>query len=400
MSVLSALVLILLSRSVHPALAAAADLPPAPEISSPEDSTAWRNDPAPFSVSWSLPEGVTDVATALNQMVAYDPTASEGAISSKTFQISEDGVWYLHVRLKNAAGWGATAHVRLALDTVPPAPFELKVSPALITDVPTPTVSYESSDDLSGLWGYEIRVDDGEAFQTAERSYAFGALSPGRHVLRVDAVDHAGNRATASEEITLLPIASPTLSPIFGGIYAGEGGFETGGIAERGTRLTVELRRQSGELIGTALAVPNESGIWNAKFDQKLVEGSYGVSVTAMDFRGAQSLPVRAAFVVSQRPVVVFLGKSLSRWWFDGVVLGLVAFGFLAGWEARNRKKRACGWRVSVARQDLNSAFDQIQEDLVALKQREPDEPIGKRLRQRIRRFRQYILDNTEGRDD
>ncbi|MEI6510787.1 MAG: hypothetical protein WCO25_01960 [Candidatus Uhrbacteria bacterium] len=374
-------------------------------VSAYPDSSAWHGSREPVRAEWSLEAGVTDVATALNQAILFDPTVGEGAIAGKTFQVPSDGIWYLHVRGGNAAGWGATTHVRLAVDTVSPAPFALTIAPAPVTDNPTVSVSYRTEDDLSGLATYEIFVDGELPVRTKEETYSVAGLAVGDHVVHVDAIDLAGNRTSASSALRIVPIPSPTLNPVTTDLYAGEGGLEVGGTAGQGTRLSVSLASRSGEPIGTATVAPGADGSWSARFDEPLKAGDYIVSVAAGDDRGAVSLPVRMELPVASRPLFVFRGTQISKWQFDVAVGILVLLGFLAGWEVRCRQRAAAGWYADIARRDVATAFDEIQADAsdlsvcgkpgkMTIRDMENVAGAGKRLRQRLRRFRQYVMDS------
>ena len=396
-------------------LARATDAAPPPPVAPPaavsvripeySDPAAWQAARVPVRANWDLDVDVTDVATALNQEFAFDPAVGEGVIRDKAITVPADGIWFFHVRCKNAAGWGETARVRLAVDTVSPAPFSLSVRPAAVTDNPTVSVSFGTEDDLSGLAAYEIFVDGNPPVRTMETSYAIAGLSTGDHVVHVDAVDLAGNRTSASSALTIVPIPAPTLNRVAEDLYAGEGDLEVGGLAKQGTQVLVSLTRRSGESVGNAVVAPAADGTWVARFDQPLKAGDYIVSVTAGDDRGATSLPVRMELSVAARPLFSFRGMPVARWQFN-LAVGMILFlGFFAGWEVRCRMKAAAGWYADIARRDVSAAFDEIQADASSLsvcgkpeKMTVRDMEIvagaGKRLRQRLRRFRQYVLDS------
>lgn len=384
-------------------------VPPAPALEIPlyPDPASWYNTLAPFFVRWVLPSDISGVSTELNQIPKFDPKVSEGLFDNKILRVPGDGIWYLHVRFRNNVGWGETASVRLAVDTIPPTAFQTAVDPALVTDVPSPVISFESADQLSGLQGYSIQVDGEQTVKTAETTYALPALAPGNHVVNVNAIDQAGNTTNTSVEITTLPIEAPTVSPITEDAYAGEGGLDVGGTAAQGQRLTVDLRRQSGELVGTSLAVPDQNGVWTARFEQPLKEGDYVVTVTASDERGATSLPVTAALHVIPRPFLTLGGVEISRVWFFSVVFAVLLLGYVFGWEVQKRQKKKRGWHVMIAQRDVGSAFEQIETELESMVERHEGKVLGeqnaqemlmvtRRVLERIRRVKQYILDNIE----
>jgi hypothetical protein len=179
---------------VRPAVAASS--PPAkPVLMIPlyPDPSAWYGDVSRFIVQWDLPRDVTDVATMINQYPTFDPTVSEGLFNNKTFSPLTDGIWYLHVRFKNAAGWGSTTHYRIGIDTVPPLSFEVTSPDGLVTANVAPTIRFETKDQPSGISGYRILVNNVVATTTLATTYTLPPQSPGKQSIVVQAIDRAGN---------------------------------------------------------------------------------------------------------------------------------------------------------------------------------------------------------------
>lgn len=383
--------------------------PAAPALQIPlyPDSTHWYNTISPFLVTWDLPSDISAVATALNQNPEFIPNTSEGLFDNKIFHVSGDGIWYLHIRFKNSMGWGAVAHYRIAIDTLPPTAYQIVVEPGLTTDVPTPLLSYESGDQLSGLLGYTIKVDDSAGVDTTQSTYTLPALLPGQHTLSIDAKDQAGNSTNTSVQITTVPIASPTLSPIAATIYVGEGGLAVGGTSEQGVEIAVELRAESGELVATSTVAPDTNGTWGARFEQPLKQGMYSVTALARDSRGASSLPVFTTFIVTPRPFITFAGVQISQFWFFACILILLAIGYIIGWWIGKKRKEKRGWHMLIAQRDVGSAFDQIQKELELIIERHEQKKLSKldaqemlqivkRLVERVERVKQYIIDHIE----
>lgn len=390
-----------------PTLAELTPAKPKLEIPLYPDTTKWSNALAPFLVRWNLPSDVSGVATALNQVPKFVPQKSEGLFDNKTFRMTKDGVWYLHIRFRNNVGWGETAHVRLAVDTAPPTPFQIDVNPGLVTDMPTPTISFKSSDAAADIQGYVVRLDGVEVAQTTEGSYTFLPLLPGNHLANVAAVDQAGNSTTATIEITTLPITSPTISPITRDVYVGEGRLDVGGTADKAVTLLVQLQQSSGELVGEATVVPDMNGTWVARFDQPLKRGEYVIIVTAKDERGASSLPVTTGLSVKSRPFLIIGGVEISQTWFFFCVVILLLAGMTAGWLLQKQRKEKRGWHLLIARRDLSAAFDQIQKQLKYILDRYKKKNLGsseieemlnivKRLHDRNQEIREYILEHIE----
>ena len=184
--------------------------PPAPQITSTThpDPNRWFSQ-TKGEFSWTLPSGVTATRLLLNHLpqstplVVYSPP-----ISSKSFAEIEPGVWYLHVQFKNKLGWGAIAHYKIQVDIDPPSPFTIEFEGEKDSDNPTPTISYKTSDQLSGMDCYKIRINQEEPIETKDSTYTLAPQTPGDKTVLVQAFDQAGNFATAMEDPVSLPILS------------------------------------------------------------------------------------------------------------------------------------------------------------------------------------------------
>ncbi len=170
-------------------------LPQKPEIQVPlyPDPTSWYNVSSNFIVHISLPSDVTDVATDLNKNPSSNPTKSEGLFDNKTFGALDNGVWYLHVRFKNDVGWGPILHYKISVDTIPPQPFSAVVKEGNNTNVINPTLTFETTDQPSGIAFYRIVIDDKTITSTSLTSFTLPPQDSGSHVVVVEAVDQAGN---------------------------------------------------------------------------------------------------------------------------------------------------------------------------------------------------------------
>lgn len=103
-----------------------------------------------------------------------------------------EGLWYWRVRTADRdGGWGCySAPWTIRIDLSPPEPFEPAAKPSGWT-CSNPQISFVSTDDGSGIAGYEASVDDG-AF-TRQVSPFVPDLADGRHNLTVRAFDLTGN---------------------------------------------------------------------------------------------------------------------------------------------------------------------------------------------------------------
>ncbi len=178
------------------------------------DSAAWYAHVSRFITQWSLPKDVTAVATAVNQQPTFDPTVSEGLFDNKMFNPLDDGIWYLHVRFKNAIGWGPTVHYRIGIDTVPPLNFSITSPDGLTTANVAPTISFATKDQPSGVRDYTILVDGTLATTTALTTYTLPPQAPGKHDVIVQAHDEAGNMTESRATIEILEAPLITIAGI------------------------------------------------------------------------------------------------------------------------------------------------------------------------------------------
>lgn len=340
-------------------------VPDVPKLEVPlyPNPSGWYNVLSTFIVKWNLPSDVSAVATALNQNPKTDPSKSEGLFDNKLFRVTKDGIWYLHVRFRNNVGWSETAHYRIAVDTLPPSTFEVLVPQGAVSDVPNPKLSFSSTDQLSGLREYRMRIDAGEEIQT-ESGQAFQPLPPGEHSVKIFAIDQANNRTEASVDLTIVPIVSPTISAVPRDVFVDEGELTIAGTVMPGAKVLVTLMRVNGETITTTTVAPNENGVWNAHIEHPLQKGQYMVEAVARDGRGALSLPVRTApFTVRARPFLVLAGIEISQVVFFLAIIVLLLGGYVVGWMMSQEQGRKRRNRQVIAQRDLLSAGDQMEKD-------------------------------------
>jgi len=131
-----------------------------------------------------------------------------GALSHEFTNLS-DGVHTVSVKAFDSAGNTATSSVTFTVNTTATdtdVPVVAITSPAdgdLINDTSV-TVTWEGSDNGSGINHYEIRVDNGSWVDVGtEVTYTLANLSDGDHTITVRAVDNSSNEATDSVSITV-----------------------------------------------------------------------------------------------------------------------------------------------------------------------------------------------------
>jgi len=192
--------------------------PSAPAISSPThpDPNKWYSKKDAEFI-WTAPSNATAVRMMYDKYpnttpkVIYSP-----AISEKQLENIKDGIYYFHVQLKNAKGWGEVSHFRFQIDTQPPNPFMIKFIDGNETENPRPTVVFDATDSLSGIGYYKVKIGEGDFFSVAPETvktnpYTLPFQNPGKRNILVQAFDNAENYSVATEEFTIKPLQAPIL---------------------------------------------------------------------------------------------------------------------------------------------------------------------------------------------
>lgn len=178
------------------------DLPELPIITStthPSEDVYSGATTAKFT--WELPLDVSVVRAEVDQSTSTIPKQSyDPAIAEKEFRDFKEGVNYLHLRYKNATGWGPTAHRKFMVDRV--APLEFTVTATVPEKENNVTLAFTTSDELSGLASYEIVLDGGQAkkislAEVKDGKYPLLAVPNGSHSAKIIAYDVGGNKREA-----------------------------------------------------------------------------------------------------------------------------------------------------------------------------------------------------------
>ena len=183
--------------------------PAAPTISSPthSDSEKWYSNKDPKFI-WEVPQDVTGVKLLVDNKPLSIPTIFySGAISEKQVEDLDEGIWYLHVQLRNAFGWGGISHFKFQIDTQSPDSFEIKVKEGKETTSPRPTLFFETADEPSGIDYFEVQIDKGKPTRVEQPEYRLPTLTIGKYLILIKAIDKAGNSTLSTTIISIIPPA-------------------------------------------------------------------------------------------------------------------------------------------------------------------------------------------------
>jgi len=180
------------------------------------DQNKWYNNNSP-TLSWEREEGVTDFSYSIDESFSGVPdNVSEGDHTSVSYADLEDGIWYFHIKAKKGNVWGGITHYILLIDITPPAAFTLAFEPTLRSPVMTsqePTISFITTDGLSGLSHYELKVIDlteglqkeAQFFIEVSSPYKLPSMAAGEYEIRVRAFDLALNWQDSNKKIEVIP---------------------------------------------------------------------------------------------------------------------------------------------------------------------------------------------------
>ncbi len=271
--------------------------------------------------SWKLSPDITSV-----RLLAGKEPTSEGTIvyappiSSKQIANTDDGIWYMHVQLKNSKGWGQPAHYMFRVDTVPPENFSVKEIPSSDSTEPRPSFSLSATDVTSGVKNYSIQIDslapviwedDGTGV------YRAPVLGPGIHTLVSKAFDYAGNFSTASTNFSITGIESPIITSYTEKV-SGNDPLIVHGKGAIGNQVRIIMNKTGSDEVSIIVNTDSAGGFSGSIDGSKLTSGVYKLTAVSIDSRGAESLHSTSKVVL------------VNAGWFESIGVGLTKFFSLA----------------------------------------------------------------------
>jgi len=347
--------------------------PSAPQISSPThpDPNEWyAQKDAKFI--WTIPSGVTGVRLLVGKIPAAIPTVIyTPAINEKEVANLDDGIWYFHVQLRNANGWGEISHFRFQIDIKPPEPFSIKFIDGKETDNPQPTVIFDTTDALSGINYYKIKIGEGDFFNVSEAEvknnpYTLPLQSPGKRTILVQAFDIAGNYSTAVEEFIIKPINPPIITDYPQKLQSREI-LTVKGKSYPDGQVIIWLQKDREEAKGQSVK-SGKDGNFVFISDEKMEDGVYKLWAEAIDSRGARSVPTEK-FTITVEPAKLF---QIGSWTINllAVLVPIISLIIvllliiLYGWHKSSLFKRRARKEIHEAESILHKAFNLLKEDI------------------------------------
>lgn len=342
--------------------------PAAPKVNSTTHPSpdAWYANNTP-QLSWSLPAGTQSTRLLIGKLPQVNPSVNYSpAINSRTLDPLEDGVWYFHVALKNAAGWGGVTHYRLQIDTQQPDYFNLESIVAEDNKSPFRQFKFDATDKTSGIAYYEVQIDSGEVIKWQDDGthiYKTLALGPGKHIMIIRAVDKAGNFLTSVVEFSIEPLEPPTIIEYPKELRTQDILLIKGKTYPK-SQVEIYLQRERYEATSQKTQ-SDELGNFTFVAEDKLPEGSYKMWAEVINDQGARSQSTDK-YTIYVRPLKIVRFGSITVSILSVIIPLLSLLLFLIGimWYGMHKLK-LLRKRVKVeakeAEQVLHSEFDLLK---------------------------------------
>jgi len=346
--------------------------PSAPQISSlthPDPNKWYAKKDAKFT--WSIPSDVTGVRLLVGRIPAAIPTVTYvPAISEKEVTNLGDGIWYFHVQLRNASGWGEVSHFRFQIDTEPPAPFEIKFVDGKETTNPRPTVIFDTTDSLSGIEYYRVKIGESDFFTLSSEivqsnPYTLPLQDLGKRTILVQAFDKAGNYTTAVEEFVILPIETPVITD-YPQTLLPDATLSIKGTSVPEAQVKVYIQKDEKEA-KTEETKSDKEGKWSYIGTNPLEKGTYKVWVEAIDSLGARSEPSEKVIIQVIPPAFIRIGKLAIDYLTTIITLliliSVIVFEIIWSWRKIKQRRRKLRKEITEAERALYQAFKALREE-------------------------------------
>lgn len=179
-------------------------LPRAPALTSathPDQNSWYSNQNA--TIVWQNQSDITGIAVGIDQNQDGNATTEQAPTNTVSANNLADGVWYVHVRVKNSIGWSQTSTYAVHIDTTPPVITNLILPDTDETVQRHPYITFTVTDSPSGIARVIGIINDEPEFSLTplhDNLYELPLQTPGKKHLTITALDKAGNKATTENE--------------------------------------------------------------------------------------------------------------------------------------------------------------------------------------------------------
>jgi hypothetical protein len=272
---------------------------------------------------WTFPDEFNAIRISYDENPEAAPTLFYSTTTSEmSFNNVRDGVYYLHLQVRDKGVWSKVSNFKFLIDTERPENFTITELDKGNTAKTQSEFTFDAKDNLSGLDHFEISIDDSAPeiiTDISNQYYKTAVLPPGKHIIFIKAYDKAGNFVPSS---ALFYINPSTALP---------------GTIQK---IISDIENYSGALLNSAIsAAGNLAGQIN-----KFVNSPLGSIIT-------KAIAAVGLITVILIPLIAFLAStSLADMW-------LLLAGFLLSAFGLKEKNRSWGIVYdSVTKRPLNAA--------------------------------------------
>lgn len=344
-------------------------IPSTPSISSSthENQEKWYNSNT-VKLFWDIPSDIDRARNLLNTVPNSTPTVLyDYSIKEKEFNELEDGIWYFHIQFRNEVGWGNVGHFKIQIDTKSPEPFKINIIKGKDGNTSQPVISFVTTDSLSGIDYYKIRIGENEPFivskEDAEKGeYVLPEQTAGNKVLMIQAFDMAGNYSSAAEEITINFLESPTITE-YQKELTSEEFLNIKGISKYpNSQINIYFEKDK-KIIGIKKIPTDSTGNFNLAYEGNLKKGVYNLTAEVVDINGLKSINNKAITVTVKDPEFIKIEAGLLKIIIPSLALFLIAIVCFV-WYKFNLKKKRIKKEVSEVEIMVRNSFESIKKEL------------------------------------
>ncbi|MCK5027441.1 MAG: hypothetical protein KAS07_03405 [Candidatus Pacebacteria bacterium] len=321
--------------------------------------------------SWNLEDDVEGLRLLFNKEPNSIPTVFYAdPISSKKIENVEEGVWYLHMQINNSVGWGDVAHFKVQTDITDPEYFEIEQIERKDLSDPNPTFIFDAFDVLSGISGYEVRLDGavGDIVKTTNASstktvHQLEKVASGEHTIIVRAIDSAGNSIEDQTSFIVEALPVPKILQYKERVTTGSA-LSIKGEALGDSEVKVFMSKDEGEPIQQGV-LSDAQGSFTYVIEELSEPGEYVFWVQTKNKYGAESdVSEKVTITVSDPGIAVYGGIIVG---YLSIIVPLVGLAVLLlvslwwGWHKfRSYKKRL--------KKEVDEAGDVLHKEFTELK--------------------------------
>jgi len=305
--------------------------------SSHPDQNAWYSQKK-VELGWSA-KSAQGYSFGLNQSATATPDSALTTSTSKSYDITSDGVWYFHIRAKFSSGFGPVTHFKIQVDTAPPDPFNININQEGGITNPSPSLTFEAKDVTSGIDHYEAIIDGGAAVRIVSGD-KLPKQKPGDHKVVIRAFDKAGNGRDSEGSYHIQGISAPDIISYDKIVGLLQGITFTGSCQPEDTiviylgndevaRFKASDYQISEKDLGLngfkVFAASSDKIYWRYTLNKQLMPGTYFFKISRIDKNGAESEPSEIIKVSVVASTIRLAGHTYPTIWLILLLLAVIA---------------------------------------------------------------------------